>query len=422
MEEVRRLEAVELWPGFDPAGIPTAFFDGEKTYLFGFDHIVGGFRPAAAPVPHLVHRGIHPDITANRRVLIDGRWTAACVPRMVRTISGRPLTAAEMAAVVVHEKFHVFQALRHPSWRPNDACLLRYPLDSAETLAERRIEMECLRRAAEAGPDGESASWANAALSIRRRRLERLPGEFADYERHLHLLEGLAVYVQARAAGRMDFDPAPAASFAPAAIRELGYLEGWRLAVLLDRFDPRWRDDLEAEAFGSLEERLDEAIGASASRIDLGEEEKRIFRETAEGDWQLQREERGRLLRLFTDPSAIRIEIIAQGEPFRFESFDPFSVDSLTETAVLHWRSLSGRIGRNRIQVNGRPCLTVRNSSGAVRSLILTDFSRRPSIRSVRRAWLARTGRLYFALEGLTVRLENSYLSRRGDTLYIYVR
>jgi hypothetical protein len=36
MAEVRRLQTVSYWPGFDAAAVPAAVYDGSDTYLFDF--------------------------------------------------------------------------------------------------------------------------------------------------------------------------------------------------------------------------------------------------------------------------------------------------------------------------------------------------------------------------------------------------
>jgi len=62
MNEVRRLEAAPLWPGFEPAGIPVALFDGLNTFLFNFPHQPQGFLPLEGRPGALFLKGRHPAV------------------------------------------------------------------------------------------------------------------------------------------------------------------------------------------------------------------------------------------------------------------------------------------------------------------------------------------------------------------------
>jgi hypothetical protein len=68
---------------------------------------------------------------------------------------------------------------------------------------------------------------------------------FSRYERRTELNEGLATYVQLRAAGRDQVD-FPAGEWRPAEVRLRAYTIGPAIAFLLDRFAPGWQPALDA--------------------------------------------------------------------------------------------------------------------------------------------------------------------------------
>jgi len=74
-------------------------------------------------------------------------------------------------------------------------------------------------------------------LQKRKERLDLVPYEFANYENELQLSEGLSDYIEKRARDQhphavMDITD----DIAPAGVRDLGYVEGRWMAMILDRF------------------------------------------------------------------------------------------------------------------------------------------------------------------------------------------
>src|SRR5688500_16821316 len=67
-EEVRRLASRPLWPGFDPAKVPLAVFDGERTFLFRHPSPPPEFRRVADRPETAVVAGQHPLVRANTSV------------------------------------------------------------------------------------------------------------------------------------------------------------------------------------------------------------------------------------------------------------------------------------------------------------------------------------------------------------------
>ena len=397
MDEVRRLQTVSYWPGFEPASIPAAVFDGSDTYLFdfppGLHPLPRGFRPLAGHAGVLVFAGQHPAVIGNRRVEMEGLWVATAVPGLFASGRGRPFTLTETAAVLIHEKFHVFQALRHPDWKPNDLVLFDFPADTAEAVALRRMEVETLRRAVSAAADEEARGWARASLDVRRRRLAALPARHARYEREVQRLEGLAEYVEFLARGRGLAEDFPASAFAPAAAREMGYGLGRWTAALLARFDPGWPEDLEAGLFAFPEQRLEALLGSRPVRRALTPDEESRIRSEASAALERKEREQAALAAEFASRMGTAIEIDARDNPLHVEMFDPFTVEAVGAGRMLHSQWLMLKNENGVVRVFDRPCLSEVNDRLQVVRLVLTGISvRRPLALGLNRAAMAREG------------------------------
>ena len=270
--EVERI-AVErtFWPGFDPLSVPLAIYSGGRTYLFRHPSPPEGFAPLPGAEPAVsVFEGRHPAMIANTSMEIGGVVTATLLADDGAT---EPLGPRELAAVALHEAFHVFQRQRHPRWRANEANLMTYPTDDAGLLALRRRESAALRRALAAshgGDDATAACWTRLALEARRDRFAAMDSVFPAYERGTEMNEGLAAYIELRAAGRTTVE-LPEAEFPPAAVRVRAYTIGPALAFLLDRFRPGWQAALEEDDARTLDEllgaALDEVLGAQVDKL-----------------------------------------------------------------------------------------------------------------------------------------------------------
>lgn len=280
------------WPGFEPMHVPLAIFDGQRTWLF---------RHPAPPSPYVavdgspgvfVRAGQEPLLVANSHVELAGVATATVW--LDEAQARRP--AREIAAMAVHEAFHVFQRRHRPAWVANEADLFSYPADDAQAHAGRLLETHALRRATESVQPEEAACWARAAVHWRQRRFERLGPTAAAYERAGEFNEGLASYVEGRAAGR----PATRlrdGDWPPDAVRERLYASGEAWARLLSRFVEGFPaslpDDPAAGLDGVLAAHLpvgracqvDAGLHASAVRVaqtqvaELGERRRALARE-----------------------------------------------------------------------------------------------------------------------------------------------
>lgn len=334
-ELARIARSGELWPGYRPLATPLAVYDGERTWLFrhpsppeGFT-AVDGSRPEAWAMP-----GRHPAVTANSSAEIGGRMTGTLLADGER--AGHPANA--LAAVALHEIFHVFQRQHHPDWVANEGDLLRYPFEDAEQLAYRRLETRLLGWALAAEDEATTACRAALALHYRNERFAAIDPAFAAYERANELNEGLASYVQIRARGESGVEM-PADGWPATALRDRFYTVGPALAFLLDRLRPGWAGELEADDTRNLDGLLAEAAKAKAGQATC-----RIDRErtmalfvAAKREVEALQDERRQRRQAFEERPGRVVVIAAEGAPLWPQRFDPLNVEHVAG-GLLHTR------------------------------------------------------------------------------------
>lgn len=338
VERVARTHAgaEALWPGFDPLAVPLAVYDGEGTYLFRHPAPPEGFAPVPGtrPAAH-VYEGRHEALSANSSAEIGGVPTAT-------VLLDRPDPdgqAGALAPLAVHEAFHVYQRARHPRWSGNEADLFVYPTDAAGPLALRRLETEALRRALASEGADSAACWSRRALALRRERHAALDSASAAYERGTELNEGLAAYVEARAAGRGAVG-LPPGEFGAAEVRRRAYATGPALAFLLDRFAPGWPRSFEADDGQVLEDALARALGPGPACA-FGDAETAESERRAQADvGALAAERAGRVAASEGRPGWSVVVEAAGGELLWPEGFDPLNVERVGPARVLHARFL----------------------------------------------------------------------------------
>lgn len=338
--EVQRLAGERVfWPGWEPLSIPLAVFTGEKTYLFRHPSPPAGFsRLEGAGANVFVMDGRHPEVTSNTSVDIGGTATATLIAD-----GPRDRSANELAAVALHEAFHVYQRSRHPGWAGNEADIFRYPTDNARLLGLRRLESAALRRALGAADTKGAACWTRTALGFRRERFAGMDPAFPTYERLTELNEGLATYIQNLARGRTTIE-IPAAGFPAAEFRARIYAVGPALAFLLDRLRPGWQAALETDDKQVLDQMLEAAVSGEppkgAAPCALGADEVAEIQRTAQADAAAVITARGERRKAFDARPGWRVVIqAAEGQPLWPQGFDPMNVESV-EGGVLHTRLL----------------------------------------------------------------------------------
>jgi hypothetical protein len=404
--EVERIAGSRvLWPGFEPLSIPLAVYDGKRTYLFRHPAPPEGFAPLAGAVPAAhVYEGRHPAVSANTSADLGGTVSATVMADRV------DIDPAGMAAVALHEAFHVFQRGRHPGWQANEGDLLVYPVDDAKLLARRRLESEALRRAL-ADPSA-AACWARQFQTFRRERFAAIDPAFAAYERGTELNEGLAQYIQLRAGDKTTVE-IPAGEFKAAEVRHRIYTIGPAIAFLLDRLRPGWQAKLEANDRQLLEDLLGE--GEKDGQCSFTPAEIERFEQAAREDTAAIRAGRTERRKAFdARPGWLLVVRAAEGQPLWPKGFDPLNVE-LVDGGLLHTRFL--RLGNDAGQVEAI------DSEGTDLEALTEGIGPHPLFNGARRVGIAglpkpeiktEGGKVEILAPGLTARFANARVEVRG--------
>lgn len=335
IEELNRMAAQPLWPGFDARRVPIMLFDGTSTVLFNHPSPPPEFTAVEGQAGVHMAPGRHAAVTANSSTQVGGVETATVIlkPDLPSPRHG--------AALAMHEAFHVFQRARHPRWSANEVELFTYPVMDTNLVSLEQLEMHALRRAL-IWKD-QDACWTNTALITRRSRFAQMSPGASTYERASELNEGLATYVEQLAAGQPDSLVFPADKFLPAQVRLRTYTSGHAMARLLDRFAPTWKATLEANDTLALDALLKRALEDRAKTQSLGEcefndvESDAVLTAASQDVDSLRAElEHHRLL--FMEQPGWMLVVSTGKTPLFPQRFDPLNVQVLMRGEVLHSR------------------------------------------------------------------------------------
>ncbi len=375
----------EVWPGFVPARVPLAVYDGTRTWVFRHPASLAGFTPDDTLRATQVFAGRHPLMRANTSVDWEGVRTATV---LVDTAENPGLRA--WASVAVHEAFHVFQRAHYRRWGGNDAYLFLYPVTNALNLELRREETAALRAAMRAPDVAERACWARVALQARKERFGFLDSASVAYERGTEMLEGLADYVAARATGT-DVAP-PRAFYRAEDVRGRSYAVGAAMAAVLDDLSPaggaEWRAALAAESDRWLDDLFEAALARkddAGRRCGLVPAQQRALHAQAVLDVQDLEARRRSRRQAFLEAPGWRVVIEAEDAPVFPRQFDPLNVFRLNDREVLHDRHLVLANESGAVEILDRTSLTVGDVShplfaGVIR-VTITGMPTQPMVR-----------------------------------------
>jgi len=369
-----------LWPGFYPGEIPAAVFDGVNTYLFKHPSPPEGFVPVGDKEDVFIFRGQYNQVRGNSRVQINETWTATSLLQTHSRLTGEKYTLQDLAGIIIHEQFHVFQRLNHPDWRPNDGYLFNYPLDTPEMLALRRMAVEAFRRAIMAQSEKEASGWLNEALKWRDKRYRFMDDPLVDYEGELQRFEGLADYIEKTIRGsdqtRIPVDP----GFAPAAIRHLGYLLGRWSAVILDRLEPEWKNRMESGEVQYLHELLGKIADTSEGECTFSKAAQELYFNKAINDVENRKSTVQKLQQEFNSFPGYQIQISASEEPLRLLMFFADRTEALSEKELLHYSLVILRNEKGSVTVRNLMSITENNGSTGVISFKISGIKEKPVI------------------------------------------
>jgi hypothetical protein len=360
MKEHAAIREINLWPGFDPEQIPVAVYDSTRTWLYFSELPPEVFRPVEDHAGVFVFEGQFPLVRGNSVVRFGETWTATSVLSNYSRRTNERYTIRDLAGIIVHEQFHVFQRTKHPRWRQNDGMLLFYPEETKEALFLRRIEKDAFKRAVLSTSEEEIAGWALTAMDYRKERLAMVPAPFGDYEQDLQRTEGLSDYIERISRG---VDPLNASNMtngiAPAGVRDLGYWEGRWIAMILDRLSPDWKITIENNDTLYLEEILESVImdpPTTKKTFSQGEiRQLRLDSDSVFDDWQFKKAAE---IESYKNLSGYRIEINSLAKPLNIRIFEPLEIEILPEREVFHRVIFSAANQEGNIRIFNHPCIT----------------------------------------------------------------
>ena len=412
MEMVNRVEKHSLWPGFHPKEIPTAVFDGVNTYLFKHPSLPDGFELFEGMKDVYVFKGQYSQVRGNGRVQIGGAWTATCVPRTHSRLTGEKYTLQNLAGIVIHEQFHVFQRLKHADWRPNDGHLFNYPMDTPEMLALRTMELEAFRRAVCVEGPEEVSGWAREALMWRDKRHHLLEDALAQYEGELQRFEGLADYIEC-ISGDKDLKQLPVdPGFAPGAIRHLGYIGGRWMASILDKLKPDWKTVMESGQAEYLHDILEKALLPPEPMFVFTAEEREFFFEKAKEEVENRKAEIRRLEKEFDSQPGFRIEVVAENNPLRLRMFFADRTEALSEGKLLHYSLLMCRNEKGSISIRDLKSITQSDGSTNVIGLTIAGIAEKPVIEN-------RDGKIKVSAKGIQAEFSGAEVRESPNAIKI---
>lgn len=372
----------ELWPGFMVSEIPVLVYDSLNTYLFNSGIAAEGFVRSGKDQEVWVYKGQHPLVRGNSIVRMGDNWTATSIFSSFSRRTGEKYNLKDMAGIIVHEQFHIFQRIHHPQWRQNDGLLLHYPVETPEALLLRRMEKEAFRRAVVSGERKEIIGWSKLALQFREERFGGLAYPFALYEMELQRTEGLSDYIERVA---RDMDPLNASNItngiAPAGIRDLGYVEGRWIAMILDRLSPAWKSQLEKHDSLFLEDILKEIVDQSLvperAFETLEIDRMKVAADEDFCEWQEQRKIE---IEKFFDLPGYRLEIRSSANPFAIRLFDPLEMEIMDDGVVYHRLVFLAGNESGNLRIIDHPCITWLNNWNRVTSLMINGLKQTPEI------------------------------------------
>jgi hypothetical protein len=417
--ELDRIEASSSWPGFAPAVVPAAVFDGANTYLFDHPRPPRDFKPIEGTDRIRVFEGRYSGLDANASIRIGETWVATCLARTAGGGGrGQAFTMRALAEIILQEKFQVFLARRHPDWVPDPALLLIYPPDTDRTLTLRRFELAAFRRAVEAGADEDAAAWAAEGLKLRAQRLGLLGAGTARYERNLERFEGIAEFLKCASGGGPNAPGRSGNGDGEAdgeGIAECSIRAGCMIAGLLERFAPGWKERLESGSIDDIEAELAKALSPFPPKRTFSIADLIEIRSKAEEDLAAQKTRRDVLFQEFLSRPGYRIEIITEGDPLRPVSFSYDALVRMTDNESLHRGALAFKNGSATLEVRSGALSVHRGTPGAVR-ILATGFATKPSV--VRGRSQAKDITVIKA-EGLTLVCRDVKVSERGMALTV---
>jgi hypothetical protein len=277
------------------------------------------------------------------------------------------------------------------------------------------MENEALRRALLAHDANERSCWVAEALRARSSRFAGLSPSAIAYERNTELNEGLATYIQLRAAGTSQSFTLPSSGFAADAVRARAYQTGAALAVLLDRTISGWQRDMSTAH--SLDELLSSKVYFASTACEYTDTEQASMLSRAQAETRRLKEKRAKLRSDFLSANGWQLVVVAAPKfPLKTQSFDPLNVTALGGREVLHTRYLKVSNHAGELEIIGRNSLTEASGEhplfSGIHELTITGLDSSPTIQG-------NEGRVQVSASGVQGHFDNPVVHRTGHKVTI---
>jgi hypothetical protein len=413
IEEVKSISQQFLWPGFNPLSYPLVIYDGENTYLFNHPNPPKEFMPVEGLDKVWKCVGQFGTIPGNTVIKISDTPTAAILMETMKD-----LNKSEIAAVAIHEIFHVFQMSTYPEWwKVNELEFFTYPFENIEILTLKKLETEAFRRAIQSKDEMNALRWSKAALGIRRERFEKMKEGSILYECGIELLEGTAHYIQYQIADKHLHTNIKEEGYLPEDVRLRGYALGNALCLLLDHFKPSWKEEIKKGEQTILHELLEnELLGMEEEPYEFSKQEKEDIFKKAQMEVEELISEKKRIKNEFLSQPGWQIIISTVNEPLWPKGFDPMNLQLITDSAILHKRWLKLCNNQGCIEIINHKSITEPMGDHplfqGVKKVTVAGLDKEPAIEKV-------DDKLSLKMEGINLQFEDAEMQKTENCLII---
>jgi len=416
IEQEKLLAGQIGWEGFDPASIPSLIFDGVNSYLVNHPAPPDNFKEYDKTAGIYFFPGRHPEIRANTAVEIDGVKTA-CIDM---DISKSP-DIVEIAALLIHEKFHAYQLVNHPEWWgiANEMALFEYPAEDPKLLTFTYLEIQALSNACNAKTVGDAECWAKRAVEVRSMRYASLNGACIAFERGIELVEGTAQYIQMKASGSGIEKYMKDEMLLPDKVRARGYVTGAMICLLLDRFHPAWKEELITKDTNYIDVILKNTLSrpGDACAFDQDYMNRQSLAANRTVDEYLLKKLKA--LDDFLGKPGFKVIFDCGNSPLMPAGFDPMNMEKVSQNELLHKRWL--KLNNNNATIEMLNIETLSQGLGGhpmfngVSQVIITGLNALPDIHE-------KEGKIEFKTENISADIGHADMEIKGSTLFIHLK
>ncbi|MBN2135076.1 MAG: hypothetical protein JW737_05055 [Acidobacteria bacterium] len=336
VEQEKLLSHKNLWDGFDPQSIPLVVFDGTNTYLVNHPNPPKDFMEHENET-WMVYTGLYPAVRANTSIKLNDISIAVV---MLRDLSMEKDYILKNAGLILHEKFHVYQAEKYPGWGTNEAVLFMYPYREEENILLRKMELYALVKAFKAKGKKESLDWLRQAIDLRSQRYESISPEFSNYERRVELVEGSATYIEHIATNNPLIQTDDVPSFEPTETRKRAYTTGYLLISLWHKYNPDGLKKLDCIEGSYPDQLISAFLKNHKSSNAIPESVKKEYTELTKNQIVKINTEIKSYLKSFEDPDEYKIIVDSSANPLFPKGFDPMNIISVDKKRIIHKRFL----------------------------------------------------------------------------------